>query len=393
MARHRIVLVFSALSVLVSAGYGVMFTVLDDYRDKYHIDGSLLGLIVAVGFFSSFVAQVLLAPLADRGHARTLALAGLALHVVGLIGMAYGTTAAVLLVARVVMGTGAGVVSPAARRIVILAEPDRLGHNLGRLLSADVGGFAMGPAIAAVLVGPFGLAAPFIVIAVLSAAFAPILLRTRVEETTEPTTERFAFDLLRHRPYAGAVMVGTALFLMIGTFDALWVLVLSDLHSPQWMANIGITLFAVPFVVFGSAGGRLAQRVGPLRLGAVGLLIGAAFMVLYGQLPTAGWMLAVGLVHALNDGLTVTSTGVAVGVVAPPDRQAGAQGLLGGVQTLVGGLTAMLAGWLYQHHGRAAAYTTCTVAMVVVVTAGLWLAGPAGRVKAPIGERRPVPVH
>ena len=56
------------------------------------------------------------------------------------------------------MGLGAGMAMPAIRRIVILADPEHLGHNVGLLLAADVAGFAVGPAISAVLVGPFGIA-------------------------------------------------------------------------------------------------------------------------------------------------------------------------------------------------------------------------------------------
>ncbi|MEZ5259235.1 MAG: hypothetical protein R2705_20840 [Ilumatobacteraceae bacterium] len=48
---------------------------------------------------------------------------------------------------------------PAVRRIVILADPAHLGSNLGLLLAADVGGFAMGPVVAALLIGPFGIPA------------------------------------------------------------------------------------------------------------------------------------------------------------------------------------------------------------------------------------------
>ena len=73
----------AAMIMVSSAGYGVMFTVLDDIRDQFGVSESHLGLIVAIGFFASFLAQVLLAPLADRGHARRLLMAGLALQAVG----------------------------------------------------------------------------------------------------------------------------------------------------------------------------------------------------------------------------------------------------------------------------------------------------------------------
>ncbi len=400
MSNRRLVLSFCVITGLFAAGYGVMFTVLDDFRDAYGISGASLGLIVAVGFFSSFVAQVFFGPLADRGHARRLVLTGMVVEVVGLLAMAAGRTVVVLLLARIVMGLGAGVASPAVRRIVIMADPDHLGTNIGRLLSADVAGFAVGPAISAVLVGPFGIAAPFLVITVATAAFIPVIARVPASIGTSMTATaalphdrpqdqpaaRFAFDLLRQRAYVGALCLGAAVFLMIGTFDALWVLVLDDLHTADWIANLGITLFALPMMFLGSFGGRLAQRVGPFRTGTVGLLLGAIFVFAYGQLPTGIAIFTLSMFHALSDGLTVSSTGVAVGLVAPPNRQAGAQGLLGGVQTLVGGLAALAAGALYQRYGRGVAYGSASIAMLVLIVAGVVCVGHSWSTKREIHD-------
>ncbi len=379
---------FGLLTALFAAGYGVMFTMLNDFRDDYGISESALGLLVAVGFFSSFLAQVLLAPLADRGHARRLVFLGMLCNVAGLLGMAVSERIGTLIVARLVMGLGAGMAIPAARRIVILADPEHLGNNIGLLLTADVGGFAAGPAISAALAGPFGIPAPFLVIAVLTVACLPVIVRVRVDETAveDAPVERFAFDLLRHRPYTGALALGAAVFLMIGTFDALWVLVLDDLRAADWIANVGITLFALPLMVLGPLGGRLAQRVGPFRLGTVGLSAGALFMFLYGQMTTGAMMMVVAVFHSLNDGLTVSSEGVAVGLTVPAERQAAGQGLLGGVQTIVGGFTALGAGWLYEHHGRTSAYSACGATMLALVAVAYWRAGPEWY------RRRPAPV-
>lgn len=387
------VLVFGLLTALFAAGYGVMFTALDDFRDHYGIGGGQLGMVVAAGFFSSFAAQVLLAPLADRGHARRLVFIGMLFNIAGLIGMAFGTSLVVLLAARFVMGIGAGMAVPAVRRIVIVADPDRLGHNLGRLLAADVGGFAMGPAISAVLIDPFGIPAPFLVIAVATVACIPIIVRVPVEESDigEAGATRFAFDLLRLRPFLATVCLGVGVFLMIGTFDSLWALVLSDLEASDVIANLGITVFALPLIVLGSIGGRLAQRVGPFRLGTFGLLAGACFMFLYGQLPSGGAMLAVGVVHAIGDGLTVSSSGVAVGMVVPADRQAGAQGLLGGVQTLTGGITAVGIGALYESSGRGIAYLVCSLGMVTFVGLAVVLAGRNWGLRGPLASAPPGP--
>ncbi len=375
MKGDRRLLVFGVLTGTFSAGYGVMFTMLDDFRDEYGIANGMLGAIISIGFFSSFFAQVFLAPLADRGYARRLVFLGTSLMLVSLVAMAFGTSAVVLLVARLVMGFGEGLGLPAIRRIVILASPDRLGSSVGSLLAANVTGFAIGPAISAILVGPFGIPAPFLLVAFCVAVCLPVVARVRVDESdrSSATHARFAFDLLRVQPYVGALCLGAAVFLMIGTFDALWVLVLDDLGTADWIANLGIVLFAVPLVLFGSIGGRLAQRVGPFRVGSIGLLSASVFMFLYGQLPSGVAMFAVSMVHAVGDGLTVSASGVAVGMVAPVERQAGAQGLLGGVQTLVGGIAALTAGLLYEHSGRGAAYTVAALAIVALALAGRFL--------------------
>ena len=68
--------------------------------------------------------------------------------------------------------------------------------------------------------------------------------------------------------------------------------------------TVGVTLVSLPF----------------------GLVLGAGYMFLYGLMPTGALMLTVGVVHAISDGFTVSSNAVAVGMVAPPDRQAAAQG-------------------------------------------------------------------
>lgn len=390
MPRSR-VLTFGLLTALLASGYGVMFTVLDDFRDEYGIEAHWLGVIVGAGFFASFFAQMFLAPIADRGRARQMVIVGLLLNIVGLIGMAAGETLTVLLSARLVMGIGVGMALPAVRRIVINADPANLGNNVGLLISSDIAGFAVGPVISALLVPSFGLASPFLAIAGLTVVCMPVIFRVHVAEATDLPATRFAFDLLRSRPLLAAISMGAATYLMIGTFDALWAIVLDDLEASDWIANVGITIFALPLIFLGSFGGRLAQRVGPFRLGPLGLAVAAGYMSLYGLMPTGLAMLAVGVAHACTDGLSVASTGVAVGLVAPPDRQAGAHGMLGAAETLTGGVTAVMAGVLYSWGGRTLAFTTCSVLMLVLVSGAYLLAGPEYRSRRgidPVSLRR-----
>lgn len=283
MRPERLILLLQGALGLLAAGYGVMFTMLDDWHGEFGVSETELGLIVAIGFFTSFAAQLGIAPLADRGRARQLMILGCTLNVAGSLVMAVGSSFPVLFLGRIVIGVGAGMAIPAIRRIVIVVQPDRVGRNLGRTVAIEVGGFALGPLLSAALVPLLGIRSPFLAMAAVLVVVTLAVSAPRIPETPAESrpTERFAFDLLRNRALAGAVFVGLALYVMIGSFDSLWVLIMSDLRAPGWVGNAGIAVFGLPFILFGTLGGTVAQRVGPIRASATGLVCGACFIAAY----------------------------------------------------------------------------------------------------------------
>ena len=362
---------------VLAAGYGVMFTMLDDWRSEYGIQETGLSMIIAVGFFTSFVAQLTIAPLADKGYARKLLSFGMLANAAGALVMAFGESLPAFLFGRFVMGLGAGVAIPAIKRIVIVSEPGNIGANLGRGVSIEVAGFAIGPVISALTVGTFNLAAPFVIITALTLGFGVLISRLDISETDieDRTDERFALDLLKIRAVFGSILVGLALYVMIGVYDSLWVIMMDDLHAPHWVGNAGVALFGLPWIFFGTAGGRIAQKFGPLRVSAFGLAMGSLYMTAYGFMSMPYLMLGIGLTQSILDSLTVTGIGIAVAQATPPERQAGASGLLGGLQTLTGGLAAVSAGTMYEHFGQTFAFSATGITMALLVTIGCLLAG------------------
>jgi len=377
MNKRRIVLTLLLAIGASSCSYGVMFTMLDDFRNKFGISESGLGLIVGVGFFTSFVGQVSIAPLADRGRAQRLIILGLGLEVIGCLGMAIGTSFTALFLSRVIMGLGAGTALPALRRVIIVADPENFGRNLGRILSFEVAGFAAGPIFSVLFAEFFGVPGPFVFLAAVISIFVLVISRIRVPETAKEhqPSERFAIDLLKDRAVASGILIGVALFFMIGVFDSLWVLMMDDLDAAQWMANLGVSVFVVPLIILGPFGGKFVQRVGPYRTGGFGMILGAIFMSGYGLMPTPWLMMIVFLFHSINDGFFVTAAGVAVGTSAPLERQAGAQGLLGGIETLAGGFAASFAGLAYDHFGRTTTFVGTGAIMLVLILFSRILAG------------------
>jgi len=66
VAHKRLINILQIAMGFLAAGYGVMFTMLDDWRDKFGIQETGLGIIIAAGFFTSFVAQLTIAHLPTR---------------------------------------------------------------------------------------------------------------------------------------------------------------------------------------------------------------------------------------------------------------------------------------------------------------------------------------
>jgi MFS family permease len=373
--RKRTLYLLQATTALGGMGYGVMFTVLDDFRDKYGITEAQLGIIVGVGFITGFLSQILFAPLADKGHAKKLVMTGIAIEIVGTLFMAFGQAFLPLIIGRLLAGFGVGISEPALRRILILSDPERMGQNLGLIVSASVAGFTAGPIVSALTADTLGIAAPFLIVAVLLVVVAFGLFNLQFQEANieDAPTQRLAFDMLRIRPLAGAIVIGLALFAMIGTFDAVWSVMMDDMEAPTWVANLGISLFALPMIFLAPRGGRLTQKVGPFKASMTGLSIGAVCLVMYGTLWSPYPMLAVGIIHGVVDGLTITGGSAAVALVAPRERLASAQGLYGGLQTLTGGIAAVLAGTAYGVIGRAT-FIWCAGAMLLFIAVGSWLA-------------------
>ena len=373
--RKRTLYLLQATTALGGMGYGVMFTVLDDFRDKYGITEAQLGIIVGVGFLTGFLSQILFAPLADKGHAKKLVMTGIAIEIVGTLFMAFGQAFLPLIIGRLLAGFGVGISEPALRRILILSDPERMGQNLGLIVSASVAGFTAGPIVSALTADTLGIAVPFLIVAVLLVVVAFGLFNLQFQEANieDAPTQRLAFDMLRIRPLAGAIVIGLALFAMIGTFDAVWSVMMDDMEAPTWVANLGISLFALPMIFLAPRGGRLTQKFGPFKASMTGLSIGAICLVMYGTLWSPYPMLAIGIIHGVVDGLTVTGGSAAVALVAPRERLASAQGLFGGLQTLMGGIAAVIAGTEYGMIGRAT-FIWCAVAMLLFIAIGSWLA-------------------
>jgi MFS family permease len=356
----------------VSLGYGSIYTLLADLRDRYGFTEAQLGYIVAAGFFAGFATQLALARLADRGHAPLLVRGGIVLAMGAMIGSAIATQFWAFLVARLLLGLGSGAVGPAIRRIVITREPEAVGANLGRLAAFDVAGFMLGPLVAAIVAQALGIRAPF---AFLAVVFVGVLvLASRLDLTAGEAVEHggHALRALLKRPAIQATLAASiAFYLTVGMFEAIWAVLLRDHGAETWLIGLTLSLFTLPMIFLAPVGGRSAQARGPLRVVAVSLSVACVCTFSYGVLPSLWMLLAVSLVHAVADSFTMPSNQVAAALGSPPEHLSAAQGLLGATGLAAAGLTGLVAGFVYEEAGRFAICAGTATLMVVFLAAAL----------------------
>lgn len=335
----------------LSMGYGSVFTLLAEFREKFGFSETELGFIAGVGFFAGVIAQVGLARFADQGHARLLVHIGIVVAIVSMLGMAVGDQAWQFTAARFFLGAGTGAVGPAIRRILITRDPANMGSNLGAMGAFDVSGFVLGPVVAAAFAELINLRAPFLFLAALYAAVYLWTLRLDLSSGDSALVRVPVRRLLGSRAVVAGLLAGVAFYTTIGVFEASWAVLLDDLGASTLIIALSISLFALPMIPLAPLGGRYAQRRGPIRVMAVTIMGAVACMMVYGYVEYVWVLIAVSAAHAMFDAFTMPAGQLAVAMSAPADQAAAAQGLYGAVGLVVSGIAAVAAGSVYDYWG------------------------------------------
>ena len=364
------------VSSVLSLGYGSVLTLLGEIRDRFHISASHVGWIAAAGFLAGFVAQTGLGRFADRGHAAQMVRVGVVVSTCGVVMCIFATGLWMWIVARVAMGLGSGMVSPATRRVVIARDPEHVGANLGMQGAFDVAGFVVGPLVAGVLAQLVGLRAPFVFLAVVNVVLLVLASRLDLRAGMLGTEKRRVTALLRLPAMQAALFASIAFYITIGMFEAVWSLLLDDLGASTLLIGLSFSFFTIPMVVLAPIGGRLAQSRGPMNVVVFSIFAASLCTLSYAFAPL--WLLLViALVHACADSFTMPGNQVAVAMSSPPDQLAAGQGLLGSVGLLVAGTMGYAGGTLYDHAGRVWVFTSTSAGMLVFLALAAWRAGAA----------------
>ena len=363
----------------MSAGLASVMTLLAEFRNKLGFSQFGIGLGIAVGFVAAFVASVALAPQADRGRAPLMLRSGLLLGIAGLLVVAMANDLWHFVVGRALFGLAFGIAHPAARRTVIVADPENLGRNMGRLGAFDVAGFVVGPTVAALLHALGGFRTPFWTMAALLALLVPTAWRARPDTAARDIERRRPTDLFRNRRLVGAFFVVASYFVFIGAFESIWVLEMDHRGAEQWQIGVAVTVVALPIAVLSPWGGVLAQRYGARRWAISVLTACALFSASFGLVEGLVALVALTAACSCAEGIGFPSTPMLVSAAVPEDRQAAAQGLASAVEVGTAAVASLGLAAIYDTSGDTVAWAVTAATMAVLLVVGWVLTRPPDR--------------
>jgi len=267
---------------------GTLITVaLPRLASGLHVSGATTSVVLSAYFGAYALLLIPGGELVDRLGARRLALWGLTLFAIGAIGGALAHTFAELIVARVVQGAGAGLVSPAALAGAVSGfPPERRGAALG-IWGASAGtSNLIGPLLGGLLTVTLGWRADWWALVPLTAA-AAIGVARAVPASLHPDSEtaegviRTADPAARRIVAAATLIAGLTFAVMIGAFYIAEQYLQRTAHFSALGASSALVIVAL--LVGGAAplAGRLVDRRGERPATVLGFLgAGVGLLVL-----------------------------------------------------------------------------------------------------------------
>lgn len=315
----------------------------------------------------SAVVQPLFGWLGDR-HARPWLMAlGMFLAGVGLAGVGILESYPLIIASAMLSGLGVAMFHPEGGRLANLVAGERKGSGMSIFAVGGNLGFAVGPMLAVAGIAAFGLPGTFVFLIPATLCALVFLTQNRVFAGFGLVDKRAADGPGQRDRWGLFALVMAVLssrsiiYYALTAYAALFIV--AELGQAEAVGSSMITVFALFSAVATLLSGRIAGRVGVLRLMRGTYLVLAALLVCFALcriLPLSVLLLAlIGLAQAVSYPSTV-----ALGQSFVPQHLGMASGLSFGVVVCVGGMVSPVLGAVGDAVGLTAA---------LLVTAGLAL--------------------
>ena len=409
-ARLLVPSVVAAMVALSSASF-VIFPLIPALQGSLGVTTAQIGYLAAAGFGAALIAELIVAPAADRGHARLMAIIGVIMVAGSLALSAISVNGLQLIAGRAVGGFGFGIFVIAASALIVRHDHQRSGELLGRLGAGELAGIAVGPlasGLALSIAGPSAILAVSAVVVML--ALIPVLVGFReatpsrsgavsMGDDPHPTTggiaagvlgfdgtdadrtlrfgsnaPRTSLDLLRSPRIVGIVLLYAAVMVPTGAYDGIWPRYMADIGAGPVLTAASYAIFALPYVLIAGWAGRLADRRGGVSAFSRGLLVLLPIVALYGFVGNPFLATGMGFVESTGQALAFIGAAAAMAHGVDPARAGSGQGLMRGIGLAAATVAAAVSGLAYELGGAALLFVGTAVVVAVIAGVGLLLA-------------------
>jgi MFS family permease len=395
-------------TLVLSAASFVIFPLIPSLQSSLSVSTAEIGYLAAAGFAAALIAELVVAPAADRGHSRLMAVIGVVMVAASLGLSAISVDGWQLIIGRAVGGFGFGIFIIAASALLVRSDHGRSGELLGRLGAAELAGIAVGPLASGIALS---FAGPSVILGVTGVvvlvALVPVLIgfheaarpAADIGDEPQPVTGGIAagvigfdgtdagcslrlgatppassLDLLRSPRLIGIVLLYAAVMVPTGAYDAIWPRYMADIGAGALLTAASYALFAVPYVLVAGWAGRLADRRGGVSAYWRGLAILLPIVGLYGFIGNPFLATGMGFLESTGQALAFIGAAAAMAQAVDPARAGSAQGLLRGIGLLAATIAAGVSGLAYEAGGAVLLFGGTALAVIVIAGIALLLA-------------------
>ncbi len=312
LLRNRgAILLLMLNNFIIFTGIGLIIPIMPSYMNLLHINGSILGLLVAAFSITQLVFSPIAGRLSDSIGRKKVILAGLLLFAASEWMFGAASTLPLLFLARMLGGVSAALVMPAVMAYTadVTSEEER-GKGMGYINAAITTGFIIGPGIGGYL-AEYGIRVPFYAAAVgglLALAVSALFLREvnkegkgRKEEGASRSAQTGLLGQLAasyRAPYFISLIVVFIASFGLANYETVFGLFVDH--------KFGFTPKDIAFIItFGSISGAVVQvtifgwiinHFGEKRIITVSILVSVLFIILTLLVHTFWLMFAVSFV-------------------------------------------------------------------------------------------------
>lgn len=328
------------LALVASLGIVAVLPFLPLFAQSHGADPHFIGLMVGAYMAANLVCLYPAGWLSDRFGRRSMMAVGLVGFALASAGFLCFKDPTAFIVLRALEGVAGACFMPAALAYVADRAPVAMrGTRVAQLTVAENTGLLLGPAVGGALAVGFGLASPFVFLAIVCGLGGLMVARLPggappIPPTdAEPAAPENWKDVHMGR-LAGLLARSLAIGFSLGLYEAVWSIYLKDLGASHLDISWSWTLFAVPAVVLAPLAGQVLRRSGPAAPAVLGALFSAVVTVSYGLTHRVEVLLFLCLVEGIGFAFSYPAQNMLMIKVAPATMRGRVIGVVSAIKTL-----------------------------------------------------------